>query len=340
MKMCDKCGCVMDESNEVCPNCNHKPDTSNSNGLELPKENHRNSMNVSAPEKPKKKVKAEPAIQESPFPENVNPFDGLPVPIKKEIPKIRPEDESPILKHFTESNSVPVNNYNFQTNIAPPKKKNNDLKIIVITFLLLASGGCFLVSNIFSSREKLSDENITKIILSEVEEIKDSPSQKPIEVPEDPNPTEDPEEDPSQPETPKDYTIKQVGDFTINIPNTYEITSYEDLGWTITDKSTGKTMTFIQGVSDIKSYRLRKDELINEMETSGTKVNKTYNTTIKNHDLFIMELSQTDVSYIMFVVTIGTTGKTMLVMAADYANPHTFNYEVLNESLNIIDTAK
>lgn len=347
MKICEECGCVMNDSDDVCPNCNHKVGDNNTNGLELPKENHRNSANIPAPEKPKKKVKEEPIVQESPFPQNVNPFEGLPVPIKQDIPKIRPEDEAPILKHFNEPIAHQNNNFNYKSPSPTPKKKNNDAKIIVITILLLASGGCFLFSNISSSRNKPIDtENITKIKLSEIENVKESgkpietdPTEKPIET----DPTEKPPTDPTNPpqtETPKDYTVKKVGEFTINIPNNYKIDSYEDLGWTITDPNTGKTMTFIQGATDIKGYRLKRDELVNEMESSGTTVNKTYNTTIQNHDLFIMELIQPDVSYIMFVVTIGTTGKTMLVMAADHANQHTFNYEVMNESLKIINTAK
>ena len=201
MKICEECGCVMNDSDDVCPNCNHKVED-NTNGLELPKENHRNSANIPAPEKPKKKAKEEPVVQESPFPQNVNPFEGLPVPIKQDIPKIRPEDEAPILKHFNEPIAPPNNNFNYKP-LSPspsPKKKNNDAKIIIITILLLASGGCFLFSNISSSRNKPIDtENITKIKLSEIENVKET--EKPIEKPIETDPTEKPTTDPTTPKS-------------------------------------------------------------------------------------------------------------------------------------------
>lgn len=340
MKMCSECGCIMQETDTKCPNCGHEEISSQSGPEENPFAFNDSVM-------PTTNAEQQNEFQDSPFGthQEANPFEGLPS-INKPKVKEEVDDYNPFYmqnKTPEPQSYQPVNN-----NINPPKKENNSSPaiVIVIAIVVIVALGFLIAPIMLKNNSNNSNQlSIPQIKLNEIEDIGSSatkPEEKPSEDPEKPIETEDPEE-PSGGEVtppveePQNYTNKQVGEFVLQIPKNYNIGNYADMGITLVEPTTGATITFIQGVADIKDYRKQQDTLIAEMEQDGTTVGRVYNTIMNNMDTQVMELSQEDVSYIMMIVAV-KKGKTLLIMAADQASPHEFNYDIASAAINIAST--
>lgn len=360
MKMCPKCGCIMKETDEVCPNCGHtdvKNDTTTtSSSKESP---------LSAPENPfaninlhKRGKKKEGNLLD--IPEEEDPFE------KKQknsspnldfgIPKVKTPLEDKLINKPSTQDTAPKGKFGLGD--APSKTTNNNTKddnskmlMPICMVVIIIIGGIFFITNTISKKETKEPASTPDIKLSENEtpkdtkkedqnnKIDDEENEKPEENPNENDPTE--QEEPEEPEELPANTFKAtLGNYTFIVSNDYVAVPYEENGLTLTNTVLGTTMTLMEGVYDLKTYRSMQEDLKTSMEQDGTTVQSAYSTFIRNRDLQVMELIEPSVSYIMAITQIDTSGHTLLIMAADINNPHTINYEVLDEALTIIDTIK
>ena len=345
MKMCPKCGCIMKDTDEKCPNCGNndqKQEVNTSSGLENPFEN----INLH-----KRTKKKESNILN--IPEEADPFEKKQTSTSPNFTPDLPKVKTPIKNTSTNSSTVnesrnPKGKFGLgETNQITQNNSpsNNKLLTPLCMIVIIIIGVVVLITNNNSKQETKNPSTVPDIKLSENENPKDKPNDddknNKIEDEKNPPSEKDPNENVNPPdEIPENTFVAKLGKYTFYVPNDYVAVPYEEDGLTLSNGNLGITMTFIEGVYDLKTYRSMQDDLTSSMQQDGTIVNRAYSTLISNHDLQIMEVIEPSVSYIMAITQINSSGQTLIIMAADMYDPQKFNYEILNEALKIIDTIK
>lgn len=230
--------------------------------------------------------------------------------------------------------------FNIETNSSKPKP-DNDSKIvifIIVGVVLLLVGLVVAFYFIFNKENNNGSEQSPTIELTTPDENPEEPS---IDYPTTP---ENPETEPPESSIPENTYAYTYGIYTFYIPNNYKTTAYQDnnkeIGITLLDENTGASISFMPGVSTLKGYQEQEESLTTSMEAEGTIVNKIETKNIQNHEIYLLELIEEKLSYIMAITPIESKDNTMIIFVSDYSNSSSFNYDILNDAISILNFLK
>lgn len=221
--------------------------------------------------------------------------------------------------------------------------KDNDSKkmiLIIIGVILLLIGIVVTIYFIFNKPKSKEPEVSNPIELTKPDENPKPPLSENPEQPSDPNEEQKPEE-PTIPENTYEY---KYSIYQFYIPNNYKTSSYKDdnkeMGITLIDEETGASISFMPGVNTLAGYKDQEENLTISMEADGTTVNKIETKMVKNHEVYLLELIEEELHYIMAITPIESKDNTMIMFIADYRNQASFNYDILNDAISILDNIK
>lgn len=236
--------------------------------------------------------------------------------------------------------------YNFEPKLNRIKRdrESNQMILIIIAIILALACAVAVTYFIFSNLKTKEPKPTPNIELTTPDE---NPNQS---ITENPTTTEHPEEpnpeapSPEEPTIPENTYEEKYGYYTFSIPANYKTSSYQDsgieMGITLLDEKTGASISFMPGVNTLEGYKEQEQSLTTSMEADGTIVNKIETRMIKNHEIYLLELIQGELHYIMAITPIESKDNTMIMFISDYSKQTSFNYDILNDAINILDNIK
>lgn len=226
---------------------------------------------------------------------------------------------------------------------SPKDNESKKMLLIIVGVILLLIIAVVSIYFIFNKSKNKEPEASPTIELTKPDENPQPPSSEDPTTPEQPsNPNEEPK--PVEPTIPENTYEYKYSIYQFYIPNNYKASSYQDenkeMGITLVDEKTGASISFMPGVNTLNGYKDQEQNLITSMEADGTKVNKIETKTIKNHEVYLLELIEENLHYIMAITPIESKDNTIIMFIADYSNQATFNYDVLNDAIGILNNIK
>lgn len=266
------------------------------------------------------------------------PKCGMPV----DFDPNNPSNFNQFNNQFTSSKEI---SFDIKPNLNNPPKDNESKKmlLIIIGVILLLIGIIVSIYFIFNKSRNKEPEASPTIELSKPDENPEPPTSEEPTTPGQPSdPTQEPK--PAEPSTPENTYEYNYSIYTFYIPNNYKTSSYQDdtkeMGITLLDEKTGASISFMPGVNTLKGYKEQEQNLTTSMEADGTIVNKIETKMIKNHEIYLLELIQGELHYIMAITPIESKDNTIIMFISDYSNQTKFNYDILNDAISILDNIK